>query len=311
MLTAILSTLPTSSLLPLVRISRRFYAVTMCILHSRLKHAARLPAHRLILECYHPSDKLTTPYVFCDYLHTDPLPPDDGGAGGEYRFPEHTVAGLRGLYSHFRPVVQDENRRPRLRYPTAAQAQAQAQAQQAAEDGQSSVPEPAAPELVSQALNLDEGELFSQLCTVTNLVKVAPQRGLFLSHVNVSEGVMRVRRDWLAAQAATSDEEREADIHDGSSSTSSSSSSRGASGPILWADAEHNVGLRFRVVEQEAQGSFYRRPLMVSADEDLPVSYRLEFEELLVRSHRLLLMVEKSEVQEVNDSGKAIVIASI
>lgn len=137
-------------------------------------------------------------------------------------------------------------------------------------------------------VDLDDGEMFSQLCAVTNMVKVGPRRGLFLSHVNVCDGVVRVFRRWLAAQASGDESED----------------------PILWTDRHRTVGLKFRV---QRNSDAQQRPALWSAaeDEDLPVSYKLVYEELLVRTSRLLLEVEKSEDQEVTSTGKAIVIASI
>jgi hypothetical protein len=170
--------------------------------------------------------------------------------------------------------VQEENQRGRRRYPRQQQ---QAQSPNLSEE----------PERPSHDVFLDEGELFSQLCTVTNLVKVGPKPGLFLSHVNINDGVIRVWRDWLAAQAA----------------------SPNSKAPILWVDMAQHVGLRFRVAEKEY--AWERLPILLSPDDEPPVAYRLEFEELVVRTSQLLLMVEKSEVQEVTTSGKAIVIASI
>ena len=135
--------------------------------------------------------------------------------------------------------------------------------------------------------------MFTQLCTVTNLVKVGPKPGLFLSHVNIGDGLVRVWRQWLSAQAARSVAEAGSDSADREH--------------ILWADARKQVGLRFRVREK----SDGPRPVLALSDEDLPVSYTLEHQELLVRTTQLLLNVEKSNVQEVTSSGKAVVIASI
>ncbi len=81
-----------------------------------------------------------------------------------------------------------------------------------------------------QDIYLESHELFSQLCTITNLVKVGPKRGLFLSCIIVGEGILRVWRDWLAERAKAPDEEES---------------------EILWADSKKTVGLRLRVVERE------------------------------------------------------------
>ncbi|KAK3312436.1 cyclin-like F-box protein [Apodospora peruviana] len=296
-LLSILSLLSTRALLPLVAVSHRFYSVTLRILQHRLTKAAALPDHRLILECYHPSAKISTPYLYGDYLYTDSAAETDAFGSG---LPRPTLGELGQIYSHFRPVAQEENWRPRSRYPM-KQSQQNARAsdhdvQDGGDDGgEQSQRQPDETQQLppSHDVYLDENELFTQLCTVTNLVKVGPKPGLFLSHVNISDGLIRVFRPWLAAQAAAEcvgqlDKPKP---------------------QVLWADSAHDVGIRFRVVEKATAGPY--RPVLVKQDEDLPVAYRLELEELLVRTNRLLLMVEKSEAQEVTTSGKAIVIASI
>lgn len=254
-------------LLLVARINRRFRDLTLRIIHTRLTDTARLPVHELILECYHPSAKISTPYLHCDYLGTDGLESysEDGQA-------QLTLGQMHSLYSRFRPVVQDENRRGRARYPVATAA-ANGSAQQQREDDDRTA---------SVTVHLDDGEMFSQLCAVTNLVKTGPRRGLFLSHVNVNDGVVRVFRRWLAAAAGDED-------------------------PVLWTDRHKTVGIKFRVQEDNADA---RRPALWTDDDDPPVTYHLVYEELLIRTSTLLLEVEKSEAQEVTSTGKAIIIAT-
>ncbi len=183
--------------------------------------------------------------------------------------------------------MQEENLRPRLRYLSQAQIQAPAQ------DEEDEPQEPPQPEYASHDIFLDEDELFTQLCTVANLVKVSPQKGLFLSHVDISEGVIRVWRNWLATQAASILARR----------GSEGASEEPPNDIVLWVDEyTWNVGLRFRVHERQPAHGI---PVMVGTDEDVAVSYRLEYEELLVRTNQLLLTVEESEVQEVTTSGKS------
>lgn len=82
---------------------------------------------------------------------------------------------------------------------------------------------------------------------------------------------------------------------------------------MLWADASQNVGLRFRVAEKGVSQSEYSRhamPVLMAPDEEPPVAYRLELEELVVRANHLLLAMEKSELQEFATSGKAIMISA-
>lgn len=177
--------------------------------------------------------------------------------------------------------MQEENRRARARYPTATTSSSSTGGDGDGDDDLTA----------SVSVHLDEGEMFSQLCAVTNMVKTGPRRGLFLSHVNVNDGVVRVFRRWLAAKT-------------------SETGAGGDEEPILWTSRHKTVGLKFRV-RQNVDAR--RRPAIWSEaeDEDLPVSYTLVYEELLVRTSSLLLEVEKSEAQEVTSTGKAIVIASL
>lgn len=139
-------------------------------------------------------------------------------------------------------------------------------------------------------VDLDDGEMFSQLCTVTNMVKNSSRRGLFLSHVNINDGVVRVFRRWL--RQCHKGELKEQD-------------------QILWTDRQKNVGLRFKVRENVGARPGPAIWTQADEDEDLPVSYELEYQEVLVRTGQLLLKVEKAEDQEVHNTGKAIVIASL
>lgn len=256
-LLSILSHLSTSNLFSLLPVNRRIYCAAITILHDRLLRAAAMPEHRLTLECYTPDERLTAPSFYCDYLATDPLPTPEALVT--------SLSQLNGLYSHFKPTYSAQEGRRRW----------------------SDTAEPESTVLGSGTMHLDESALFGQLCTVTNLVKLGPRRGLFLSHVNVGEGVIRVWRDWLASRAA-------AGVSDG--------------GEVLWADADRDVGIRVGLVEPiDAADS--NAPVFVARDEDLPVSYRLEYSEVLVRSTKLLRMLEKSETQEMTDSGRAIVLA--
>lgn len=236
-------------MLSITTLSRRLYSAAVSLLHDRLVRAAALPDHELQLECYTPAQRLYSEPSYCEYVGTDVL-----------RVPEcdvRSLAGLHQLYSHFRPV----------RSSAASEAGAAAAA--------------------FDTIHLDESEPFAQLCTVVNIVKRGPRKGLFLSHVNVQEGLIRTWREWLAGRAEGRAEAQ--------------------APPVLWADAGRNVGIRFGLVERRA---LPRQAVLVMSDEDFPVSYRLEFSELLVRTTRLLVNLERSETEEVANSGNAIVIAA-
>ncbi|KAH8681053.1 hypothetical protein BX600DRAFT_445656 [Xylariales sp. PMI_506] len=268
------SLFPTTSLLSLAHVCQRFYSLVSRVHYARLIEAIALEDHELILECYHPSAKISTPYMFCNYIGTDGL--EEIG-----RNP--TMKELGELYSRFRPVLGEENRRPRARYPTRSVIEG--------------FDQPLV-DLAAHEVSLDASELFSQLCTVINLVKIGPRRGLFLSCVNIIEGVARIWREWLTSQAELSANPR---------STKKAASLGPFDSSILWADRTMNVGLRVRVTVNPS----FHAPVLVGPHDEPPVSYILEYEELLVRTNQLLLSMERSEAQQVNPSAKAIVIASV
>jgi len=76
---------------------------------------------------------------------------------------------------------------------------------------------------------------------------------------------------------------------------------------ILWVSPARNTGLRFKIREKK-----FRRdtPILMNASEEMPVSYEIQYDELLVRTSHLLLKFENSLVQQENSSGKAIVFGS-
>ncbi|KAH8805002.1 hypothetical protein F5884DRAFT_438694 [Xylogone sp. PMI_703] len=293
-----LSTFPTRALLPFTTVSHRFHDIILRIIQNRLNQATTLKDHKLILECYHPSTKLTTPYLFCDYLGTDVVSDDVHGNG------TGPLGKLSDLYSHFRPLPAEDTRPTRRWHPAGAVPQPPEPLTPSTSDdeGELEDEEP----LASHNVNLESFELFSQLCTVTSLIKVGPKRGLFLSCVNISEGVMRVWRQWLAEQAESYRRSRRLPQKSKSRATFGEVREYDSTN-ILWADANKTVGLRLRVKQRNDTSL----PVLMHRDEeDEPVSYTLEYEELVIRTTQLLLMVEESINQEIAHSGKAIVIGS-
>jgi hypothetical protein len=215
------------------------------VVHQRLRAAASLPDNELILECYHPSAKISTPYLLCRHLGV-------AGTNGESieQMPERLPI-LQRFFSSFRPSVIEDDRRS-WRFRTSIM--------------NTMIDSNAAPlsrqEIVAKEdVFLDPGELFSQLCTVTHVAKEGPKHGLFVSHVTVSDGVIRVWRDWLARRAS--------ETSAGGDLESSSAEDR-----VLWADREKNVGVRFRVT----LGPSEHMPLLSGGNDADPVSYTLEFE---------------------------------
>lgn len=195
----------------------------------------------MILEAYHPSARFYTPYLSCKYQG---IVSRDGPALYDDIDPpplSPSLADLKKLYGSYRPVLADENRATRrirfglLRQPRPDQSEKRALHQ----------------------VSLDEGELFSQLCSVVNVVKEGPRSGLFITHVNVMNKVIRIFRNWLFELANSrpgemSDEAR-----------------------IIWLDHKKDTGIRFRLVDLVSDDG---PPAEANPFEDPPVSYTLEYE---------------------------------
>jgi hypothetical protein len=106
----ILSPFTTRELLPLAMVSQRFYALILRLLHYRLLLSASLTEYKLILECFHPTSKLTEPHHFCNYLGTPGLSDKHEGEGSLYENIDtaHQLGRLGSVYSIFRPIETEE-----------------------------------------------------------------------------------------------------------------------------------------------------------------------------------------------------------
>jgi hypothetical protein len=132
-------------------------------------------------------------------------------------------------------------------------------------------------------VSLEGHELFTQLVAQVNLVKIGPYNGLFSAFVDVEEGVLRVWRKWLGETAAngnrvidTPKEEAEnmggakEEVRKLGEKTSDSEDQR-----ILWVSTARNTGIRFNVRERKLRRD---APILIISDEDLPVSYDVEYD---------------------------------
>lgn len=179
------------------------------------------------------------------------------GEGTLYEGIEKTgrLGKLSGLYSHFRPLQPEEGRKPVRSHPAGGWA-----------PGPSNSLIEREAEFVCQNIHLESHELFSQLCTITNLVKVGPKRGLFKSCVTIGEGIIRIFRPWLAERANVVKPKFEG--------TSKEAEDEEHEKKLLWADTGKDVGLRIKVMERED----INNPVLVRRDEDPSVSYTLQYE---------------------------------
>lgn len=197
---------------------------------------------------------------------------------------------------------------------------------------------------VTETVTVDAHDLFSQLSTSVYLGRREPRRGLLDSIQNVSEGTIRVWRNWLSDQCETKtfSDGTPVTVHHGSSSNrdrkepmvpgslSDTSEDPRKDGSILWVNTrDDNVGIKFKVKEKK-----WRRttamPILFESDVEVAVSYEVEFEgsssmkrchltladatnlvtEILVRTAHLLFTLEEAQQQMANDGGRAIVFGS-
>jgi hypothetical protein len=277
-----LTILPTTALLPLASISRRFHALVIRIFQTRLYQAANLPDHTLLLECYHPSQKLTEPPLYCTYIGSPGL---DVGVSHESNknYEEWTAVGrlnvLRNLYSVFTPHRRIVSKRP---HPAGDIPGSRTHSSSQASSSKSVAVET---EAVKQILSLEGHELFTQVCALAHIVRVGPRNGLFRSFVEVEDGVIRVWREWLGRMSKETDAASSTATPSemGTVLPSKGKIAEGSQGElvdigednrILWVDVKKNVGLRLKVTEKK-----WRRnvPILIHADEEISVSYEIEY----------------------------------
>jgi hypothetical protein len=261
----------TPELLRLAVLSHRIYAVVLRILQNRLVAAAELDSHSLLLECYHPSAKLTEPPYFCTYQGTEGLSvyknPPESDPNVAARLGE-----MRNMYSRFRPYRRElESNGRRVKRPGDI-------------PGSRTYPGTASDkfqgEVVKQTLSLEGHELFSQLMAQTHLSKIGPYNGLFTSFVEVEEGVLRVWREWLKDAAAKYDDADSKQEHVEELGKGKETLKESVDGTIdlnderiLWIGSAKNTGIRFNVRERKLRRD---TPILIRNDEDLPVSYDIE-----------------------------------
>ena len=246
------------------------------------------------------------------------------------------------MYSHFRPQRKEPDlfARPR-RHPAVDIPGSRTWAVS------NQVPQAQDNERVTETVTVDAHDLFSQLSTSVYLGRREPRRGLLDSIQNVSEGTIRVWRNWLSEQCETktfSDGTPVTVHHDSSSKRdrkepvvpsdlSDTLEDPRKDGSILWVNTrDDNVGTKFKVKEKK-----WRRttamPILFESDVEVAVSYEVEFEgrssmkhrrligyasadatnpvtEILVRTAHLLFTLEEAQQQMANDGGRAIVFGS-
>ena len=248
----ILNSFQSQHLLLIAAVSRRFRDLATDLIYGRLLLATTLQDHELLLECYHPTNQYTEPYLFCKSLDTPQWPGEiqSSTLRGEARSGEDRFKMISTLYSSFKPIRADTDR-PYFTKSISNDLDI---------DNPSIAPgvdlAKSEDELMTRTVNLDNCELFSQLCISVVLVQVGPRRGVFLSCIDIlKKKTTRIWRQWLLKNSSDSD-------NNGSQS-------------IIWADQKRNVGLKVRV--QEIRGR-HHVPILQLIDENQAISYKLELE---------------------------------
>ncbi|KAI9934797.1 hypothetical protein ASPWEDRAFT_655724 [Aspergillus wentii DTO 134E9] len=279
----ILTPLSTHTLLALTTVSHRFHALILRILHYRLRGAAPLKDYQIMLECFHPGSRLTSP-AFCKYLGTDDLNGTDGlsgrheGKGSLYEDVEtaHQLGKLGSVYSRFRPETCVEERARGARLVVSSSDKAMT---------------------MSRDLVIAQFDDFSQLSIAVNLVKVMPRSHLLLSAVTVEQGVIRLFKNWLKERNAAG----QCVSSDGRATEASNSTSTPSDRQMLWVDGEKNVGLTMRIKEKKYTGN---TPVPTTEG---TVCYEVEVDEIYIRTTRLLMTLEKSLQEQRKKCARAVI----
>ncbi|KAF8539305.1 hypothetical protein BDD12DRAFT_882690 [Trichophaea hybrida] len=134
----------------------------------------------------------------------------------------------------------------------------------------------ATPRPVSTMVSFEENDYFAQLCANAMLIKLAPIQGMFTLLVRVLDDTFFwLRRPELRSAAMSK------------------------SARVVWLDDARNAALKIRVTEKE------RWPWVSSAENNLeerPVSYLVEYEEVLVRTAYLVGVMEKEEEKNAKET---------
>lgn len=269
----ILTLFSSQHLLFLAAVSHRFHDIAAHIVYGRLTVATSLEDRKLILECYHPTNQYTEPYLFCESLDTPGQSNEiqSPGSKGDFRGEADCSRTIATLYSSFKPVRVHADSKPFR--PHSAESIPDTQ----------NIVDPPATSFVSssedednrmtRSVHLDNDELFSQLCISIALVQLGPRHGVFLSCTDIlKKRTARIWRQWLLENSSDS----------------------GDGGPerIIWADQARNVGLKVQVREMKGK---HHASILQPMNENQAISYKLDLEGVYLRfCSGLKVGVEKS-----------------
>lgn len=292
-LLGIFSLFHTTDLLPFGPTCKHFHSLTLRVIHHRLQVAASLDGHALYSEVSPPYKKYSSANFFCQYLGTASLDELIATFNTESTHLGHGDK-IRSLYSRFRPGRREPDFRAALRHPAGdvPGSRTYRTTEQPLFDGMMDDDDK-----VTETLTVDASDLFSQLMATSYLGK-RNWRGRLDSIQEVSEGTIRVWREWLARQCETkswTDGDTVVVHRDSAGSRDDDGRVVGAScldpredPAVLWLNTgRDDVGIKFRVKRREPRPN---TPIVHEKDVDLAVSYQVEFEgEEIVHSIGLMV----------------------
>lgn len=253
--------------------NRRFHALVLRILHYRLLLSTPLKEYQLLLECFHPSSKLTEPHVFCKYLGIDGLS-ERHAPGTLYEDADGAQQRVTAMYSRFRPQASNEDEPERVAMRFGFLPGRMFFSGEGFVRADMNGFEDKKEDKVIREVTIDGYEDFSQLCVVASLVQVRPGTSLLLSASTIEDGVVRLWREWLYRQSRkwrkASDEAKEEGLEEAQVSSDSDD--------MMWVDMAQTVGLKLRVRPKSWNPSF---PVLMhedDRDDDAWVGYEVVIE---------------------------------
>nr|POE82397.1 dihydroxyacetone kinase 1 [Quercus suber] len=306
-LLGVFSLFPTIALLPFTPTCKSFQSLIFRVLHHRLQAVTSLDDYVLYSELFPPHKQYTNTKFFCQSLGTPNLQSIIEDFNAESTHVGHGDK-LRDLYSCFRPVRREPDLRAALRHPAGDIPGSRTYKTDDSPLFDGMLEED---NIVSEIVTVEASNLFCQLMAACHLVK-RNRHGRLDSTQCVSEGWIRVWREWLAKQCETkswTDGDVVVVHHDmvhGRGSFANGEQYDLSKNPsILWLNSGRNeVGLQVKVKERKTS---LENPIVQGSDVDVAVSYKVELKEVYIRTTHLLLRLEEAQRQRSNyESGSTI-----
>nr|POE87979.1 dihydroxyacetone kinase 1 [Quercus suber] len=268
-LLSILSPFTTPALLPFATTCKNFHSLILRILHHRLQVAASLEDYLLYSEVFPPHKQYTNSKFFCQSLGTPGLRSiirDFNSVSSHIGHGER----IGQLYSCFRPVRREPDIRAALRHPAGDIPGSRTYKTDDTPLFDGVLDEENS---ITEVVTVDASNLFCQLMAGCHLVK-RNRHGRLDSTLPVSEGWIRVWREWLAKQCETkswTDGDKVVVHHNvdcgGSHGEDSEQFDLSKDPSILWLNSGRDeVGIQIRVKERRTS---LDTPILHGSDVDV------------------------------------------